>query len=1150
MLDPVLRQRLHHALASREAWWRRPRFLVPVGVLAAYALLGFLALPAWLRHALPDFARGQLGAQATVGELRINPFLATLEARDVALADAAGEPVLGFARLFIDFEFSSPLHRAWTFADLQLEQPVLDLQLARDGRLNLQRLLEALPPAEPAAAGEPARVLLQRLAVVGGRLRYADLRGAEAVRAEFGPLSLQLDDIATIAGQRGQGSAQIGLPGGARLAWSGELGLHPLASGGAVQLQGLEPRQLWDFARGRLRLAPPAGVIDASFDYEFATDGGAPTLRADALRVGLRDLALQRSDDAAPLLALAAIELEGGSVDLAARSIGVESLRVNGGRVAAAIDAAGVLDWSTLVPDAPGAAAPAPVASGAPARPWRLDLEAFALQDVALALADASRAAPLALDLAARSLGFGVSGVIGAGAPQLQLSGGALELADVALVAGAQREALARLASLSLAGVRADLGARRVQAQRLAMHGLQTALERSADGTIRQLALLAATGDAGAVAVPESAAREAAPAWSVALGELAVEGIEAALADASTQPALAYTVAGGKLVLRDIDTAAAAPLALEATLPIAQGGRIGLGGSAAADGSAASLRLDVEQLALAPLAPLVTQRTVLALGSGSLFADAALDYRRGANGKPVLAVTGSAGVDGLLLTEAATGERFLAWRKLLATGIDLGLGPDRLSVRELRLTEPGAKFVVLEDRSTNLAQVLRASPPAVPAADVPEQAAAPQAAAAFPVTVERVRVENATVDFSDHSLVLPFAARIVQLNGSARGISPGAESRATLAFAGRVGEFGEAAIDGRLAPFDPARFTDIEVRFRNIAMNPLSPYSATFAGRTIERGDMDVALDYKMQDGILAGENRIVLQDLQLGEKIESPGALDLPLDLAIALLSDAEGRIDVEVPVSGDVGDPQFSYGHVIGQAIGKLITGVVTAPFRALGGLFGGAADSESLAVVRFTSGSAELMPRERERIARLADALAARPRLGVDVRPGVAPARDGYAVRRLIVRRAHAEELGLELASGEDPGAVAYDEAKSQRALEKLLEAREGEDAPAAFAAAYAREHGREPARVNPALALVGRASEDHEYYRALYLHLVHGTPEPGAELQALARGRAEAVVAELAARGVEPPRLRIAAPAELAEARPSGVLLALELVARDG
>ena len=121
-----------------------------------------------------------------------------------------------------------------------------------------------------------------------------------------------------------------------------------------------------------------------------------------------------------------------------------------------------------------------------------------------------------------------------------------------------------------------------------------------------------------------------------------------------------------------------------------------------------------------------------------------------------------------------------------------------------------------------------------------------------------------------------------------------------------------------------------------------APYSATFAGRAIKGGDLDLELQYKVAEQQLLGENRIVLQDLALGEHIESPDALDLPLDLAIALLSDSEGRIDVAVPVRGNVDAPEFSYGQVVLKALGKLLGDLVTAPFRALGAMFGGGGEN----------------------------------------------------------------------------------------------------------------------------------------------------------------------------------------------------------------
>jgi len=165
-----------------------------------------------------------------------------------------------------------------------------------------------------------------------------------------------------------------------------------------------------------------------------------------------------------------------------------------------------------------------------------------------------------------------------------------------------------------------------------------------------------------------------------------------------------------------------------------------------------------------------------------------------------------------------------------------------------------------------------------------------------------------------------------------------------------------------------------------------------------------------------------------------------------------------------------------------------------------------------------------------------------------PGIEPERDGYAVRQLAVRRAHAAELGFELQPGEDPGPVSYSEPDSQRALEALLEARDGDGATDRFAADWSsRNAGVEPERVNRALALVDRGAGDAAFYRELYLHLVRGLPEPSEDLRALGQARAEAVVADLLARGLDPARVSFAAPRALTQAQPTGVLLPLDLVA---
>src|SRR5205823_3114938 len=159
--------------------------------------------------------------------------------------------------------------------------------------------------------------------------------------------------------------------------------------------------------------------------------------------------------------------------------------------------------------------------------------------------------------------------------------------------------------------------------------------------------------------------------------------------------------------------------------------------------------------------------------------------------------------------------------------------------------------------------------------------------------------------------------RVHSLNGVMVGLSSDKDSRATMKFDGRVDEFGSVKVEGALDSFQPKVFTDITVVFRNVPMTMLTPYSATFAGRRIRSGTMNVDLQYKIDHSALLGENKVVLQRLQLGERVESPGATRLPLDLAIAILSDSEGRIDIAMPVRGNVDHPEFSYGQVMWQAL-----------------------------------------------------------------------------------------------------------------------------------------------------------------------------------------------------------------------------------------
>jgi outer membrane protein OmpA-like peptidoglycan-associated protein len=472
-----------------------------------------------------------------------------------------------------------------------------------------------------------------------------------------------------------------------------------------------------------------------------------------------------------------------------------------------------------------------------------------------------------------------------------------------------------------------------------------------------------------------------------------------------------------------------------------------------------------------------------------------------------------------MLNEEGTGDRFLEWKEMSADGLKFELSPDRLQIEKLRLLEPGAKIVIFKDRSINLAKVLKNSDAVgnETAAHQEQPQAAPPSKdrTLFPVSIKRIRVEKGVVDFTDFTLVLPFAAHVTDLSGGATAISSDPASQTMIKLKGKVEEYGLTTVEGGISPFAPKAFTDITVSFQNVDMKPLSPYSATFAGRKIASGTLNLNLEYKIQDSELLGENKVVLDQFTLGERVEAPNAINLPLDLAIALLSDSEGKIDVAVPVSGNVDNPKFSYGHVIRQALVNLITKVVTAPFRALGGLFGD--KNEQMDAIAFDPGSARLLPPEQEKLKEVSEALKKRPQLRLVVEGRFDPNVDGEALRTERARRALAEQMGVKLAPEEDPGPIAFNSAKTQKALGKLLEMRGGDTAMVDFKTQYEKATGEKAKPVKSYLAFFGWESSDTAFYEAMFEELVKREPLTDNDLQNLAQRRGGAIIQALKATG---------------------------------
>jgi hypothetical protein len=476
-------------------------------------------------------------------------------------------------------------------------------------------------------------------------------------------------------------------------------------------------------------------------------------------------------------------------------------------------------------------------------------------------------------------------------------------------------------------------------------------------------------------------------------------------------------------------------------------------------------------------------------------------------------------LDDLRVTENDGKETLLGWKSVQTDQLAVQLEPNRLDIGDLKVQKLIGKFIIEQDHSINLTKVIKSGPNAKKGKTSAK--ASPSAKDdAFPYRVRRILLSEGEVDFADLSLVMPFGTKIHGLKGVVAGVSSVKNTRAQIKLDGRVDDYGTANVDGELNASDPKAFTNIGVDFRNLEMSKLTPYSGTFAGRKIDSGKLSVDLTYKIEKRQLTGDNKFIVERLTLGEKVQSPEAVNLPLDLAVALLEDSKGVIDLGLPVSGNVDSPEFSYGALIWKALVNLLTKIATSPFRALAAIVPGG-KGEAFNAVSFEAGRSDVPPPEKEKLAQLAGALQKRPQLKLGVQGRYNPETDRAELKSVGVQRALATRLGQTLETAEDFGAVDFSSPETGKALEVMFSERFGADALEALKAkenAALEKAQKEPSAVKAAGGTAAVAEEDPgQFAKNLFARLAEIEPVDDDALVKLSDARARAIVTELTGAG---------------------------------
>ncbi len=698
------------------------------------------------------------------------------------------------------------------------------------------------------------------------------------------------------------------------------------------------------------------------------------------------------------------------------------------------------------------------------------------------------------------------------------------------------------LDTIEVGPIAVDLTEQHAEVNAATVKGGAVNVKRNAQG---QLDLMAAINDwiPAQKPVDKNAPEtsDAAPAkpWTYAVNTIDLSGVNANIQDQTVSPALNIGLNNIAVSTSGVTQDLSKTLPLKASLNVASGGSIAVNGNFNPSTAATQMNVEVNALALKPAQPFIGQFAKLNLVSGAIYTKGKATYNAKEQG-----YSGSLTVAGLRLNEVGTNNSFLQFKRLFTPG--LHVNTQGLNIQRLTLEGLDTALLIAKDKSTNISRILvNKEEPATATQQQPEPAKpAANTPPAFAVNIDRFSIADSEMDFADESLFIPFGTRIHSLEGVVNGLSNKPGTRGELALKGAVDEFGEADAQGTINLLDPTAYMDIAVKFSNVEMRNLTPYSGTFANRKIESGKLSLNLVYNIENQQLNSSNQVIVDKLKLGERVQSPQGRDLPLELAIAILEDSNGRIDLGLPITGDLNDPQFSYGAIVWKAIGNVLTKIVTAPFRALGALFGGG-DTDELGKIEFTAGANTLSPSQREGLKKLGEALTTRPNLALTVQGTWAPA-DKAAIQNLQMRRAVATQAGEKLQPGENPGPLALNNEATQKAIEALFEKRfsGGELASMKTGFRKANPGQLEQGMAGKALGQITNLFKDtrelsdaevnalkgKNFYAVLAQKLQDSEEVSTAQLQALATQRQQLVSTGLTAAGVPAERVKTDAPKE--------------------
>jgi Domain of Unknown Function (DUF748) len=962
------------------------------GIVVGFGVLGYFAAPPLIKWQLEKQLSAILHRQVTVGTIDISPYALSARVADFAVKADGDKEVAGFDELFVDLSGFSLVQFGLVVDEIRLQGPRLAVARLADGKYDISDLLdEWLKPSEPSPT---PRFSINNIQIVGGKVVFDDQPvGKVHTVSEINlglPFISSLPYQAKIVVEPSFSAVFDGSP----LALKGkstEIFEGNLESELNIDLDHLDLAGFQPYLPSAVPIRLKAGSLDTELRIVFKELSEKVFSLTVVGSAHVSDFDMDAANGA-PLLAWKRLDVDIENGDLINRRFAIKRVLLDGMDVFVAVNKAGEVNWlqlgDQLAKEAAGedAAPSAPVAPASKPPEW--SVEEIRLSNGKMHWQDESNVRPMQGEL------LDLNVLVGRVESTLT---NPIEVAEVTYqVDVGERLNVGRS---TLKGIRVDLHGHRIDVAEASYHELRGLLVRNKEG---QLEWVSSPVLKTARKAQEELSDER--PWFANVAKLSVEDLAIRFEDKSTTPVAVQTIDGFNLVAENLSTEPDKKGSVSLKSRVNQSGSLKVTGNVQLMPLAIALKVDTESIPLLPMQPYFSSFLNIALTRGQVSNSGEVSAGMGKEGLSG-AYKGSLTVGNLMAVDKQSNTDFLKWKSFFVGGIDFRLQPMAINVGEVALSDFYSKLVLSKEGRLNLQDIVR-QPEGGAERATAQVAAKPEKTAPLPIRIGKVTLQGGTVNFSDFFIKPNYTVNVTKVAGRVTGLSSAADAVADLELRGSYASSAPVQVAGKLNPLAEKPFLDIKAEVGGVDLVPFSPYSGKYAGYNIDKGKLSLNVAYKLENNQLAAENRLFIDQLTFGDKVESPDATGLPVNLAISLLKNNRGEIDLNLPISGSLDDPEFSVGGVIVQVIVNLFTKAVTSPFALLGSLVGG---GEELSNVEFGPGRATIDDAGRKRLEALAKALNERESLKLEITGRADPEADKEGIKRVAIENAaKAEKL----------------------------------------------------------------------------------------------------------------------------------------------